>query len=83
MSEVERAWMKVRTDDRWVPYSLRHLCATTWLHAVVPVAEVARRLGHSPDVLLRTYAHCPPTAVALGNSRIEAALASVPAVAAR
>lgn len=37
-------------------YDLRHAAATMMLHAGVPPAEVARRLGHSIDVLLRVYA---------------------------
>ena len=39
-----------------VPYDLRHTAATVMLRARVPLAEVARRLGHSVDVLLRVYA---------------------------
>lgn len=39
-----------------VPYDLRHTAATTMLRAGVPLPEVARRLGHSIDVLLRVYA---------------------------
>lgn len=39
-----------------VPYDLRHTAATVMLRAGVPLAEVARRLGHSTDVLLRVYA---------------------------
>jgi site-specific recombinase XerD len=39
-----------------VPYDLRHLAATTMLRAGVPLAEAARRLGHSIDVLLCVYA---------------------------
>lgn len=38
------------------PYDLRHTAATVMLRARVPLAEVARRLGHSVDVLLRVYA---------------------------
>ncbi|MFG2412089.1 hypothetical protein [Streptomyces goshikiensis] len=32
------------------PYGLRHTCITTWLNVGVPVAEVARRVGNSPEV---------------------------------
>jgi integrase len=39
-----------------VPYDLRHTAATVMIRAGVPLAEVARRLGHSVDVLLRVYA---------------------------
>lgn len=37
-------------------YDLRHAAATMMLRAAVPPAEVARRLGHSVDVLMRVYA---------------------------
>ena len=37
-------------------YDLRHAAATLMLRANVPPAEVARRLGHSVDVLMRVYA---------------------------
>lgn len=38
------------------PYDLRHSAATSMLRAGVAPSEVARRLGHSVDVLLRVYA---------------------------
>jgi len=37
-------------------YDLRHAAATMMLRASVPPAEVALRLGHSVDVLMRVYA---------------------------
>jgi integrase len=37
------------------PYTLRHMCATLMLGNGVAVGEAARRLGHSPKVLLDTY----------------------------
>ena len=37
-------------------YDLRHTAATTMLRAGVMPSEVARRLGHSVDVLMRVYA---------------------------
>jgi len=40
------------------PHSLRHRRATLWLQEGIPVAEVARRLGHSNvSQTLDTYAH--------------------------
>ena len=39
----------VRVDD------CRHVCATTWLRAGVPLGEVARRPGHSVETLVGTY----------------------------
>ena len=40
------------------PYDLRHACASLWLNSGVPATEVAERLGHSVDVLLKIYAKC-------------------------
>jgi integrase len=41
-------------------HTLRHTHATWLLGANTPVADVAARLGHSPVVLLNTYAHAVP-----------------------
>lgn len=40
------------------PYDLRHACITRWLNAGVPIAEVARRVGNSPEVIHRRYHGC-------------------------
>jgi integrase len=57
-------WVRARTK-LWPPghalqattvYDFRHSAATVMLRAGVPPAEVARRLGHSVDVLMRVYA---------------------------
>jgi integrase len=37
------------------PYDCRHFAATSWLHAGVPLGEVARRMGHSVETLVSTY----------------------------
>lgn len=37
------------------PYDLRHACTTRWLNAGVLIAEVARRVGNSPEVIHRRY----------------------------
>ena len=37
------------------PYDCRHFAATCWLHAGVPLREVARRMGHSVETLVATY----------------------------
>lgn len=59
-----RVWSRARTK-LWpaghplataTVYDLRHAAATMMLRAAVPPAEVARRLGHSVDVLMRVYA---------------------------
>lgn len=38
------------------PYDLRHAYATLLLNSGVPVQEVARRMGNSPDVIWKVYA---------------------------
>jgi integrase len=40
------------------PYDLRHACITRWLNGGVPIAEVARRVGNSPEVIHRRYHGC-------------------------
>ncbi|WP_329290429.1 tyrosine-type recombinase/integrase [Streptomyces sp. NBC_01455] len=49
-----------RTDSPLAgrPYDLRHACITRWLNAGVPIAEVARRVGNSPEVIHRRYHGC-------------------------
>ena len=59
-----RPWRQLRAE-RWpaghpladtVPYDLRHTAATMMLRAGVMPSEVARRLGHSVEMLMRIYA---------------------------
>jgi integrase len=56
------------------PYDLRHSGVTLALNAGVPAPEVARRAGHSVDVLLRVYAGCIDCQDDLWNQRISHAL---------
>ncbi len=56
------------------PYDLRHTCITNWLNAGVPVAEVARRAGNSPEVIHRRYEGCIDGHVELNNKKIEKAM---------
>lgn len=59
-----KAWSRARSHLWPTPhplsgaraYDLRHSAATTMLSAGVNPAEVARRLGHSIDMLMRVYA---------------------------
>lgn len=74
ISNWGRAWRAARGDKPWRLYDLRHACATTWLGAGVPIGTVARRMGHSPDVLLRVYAGALTGDDEIANSRIEAVL---------
>ena len=52
------AWRSVCSNPDWVPYSLRHTAATTWLTLGGNPAEIARRLGNSVEVLMSTYVNC-------------------------
>lgn len=56
------------------PYDLRHSGVTLALNAGVPAPEVARRAGHSVEVLLRVYAGCIDGQDQLWNGRIDDAL---------
>ncbi|WP_436788579.1 tyrosine-type recombinase/integrase [Yinghuangia sp. YIM S10712] len=56
------------------PYDLRHACASLWLNSGVPAPEVAERLGHSVDVLLKIYAKCIDGQRETVNKRIAEAL---------
>lgn len=56
------------------PYHLRATCITNWLRAGLPVAEVARRAGNSPEVIHRRYAGCIDDSEAENNRRIEMAM---------
>lgn len=57
-------------------YDCRHAAATTWLAAGVPLGEVAKRLGHSVETLVRNYVGAIDSDESLANQRIESALAS-------
>jgi integrase len=52
------------------PYDLRHACVSQWLNSGVPAPEVARRAGHSVEVLLKIYAKCIDGQEAEMNERI-------------
>lgn len=52
------------------PYDLRHACITRWLNAGVPIAEVARRVGNSPEVIHRRYHGCIDGHEEVANEKI-------------
>ncbi|MFJ2635997.1 tyrosine-type recombinase/integrase [Streptomyces sp. NPDC087422] len=56
------------------PYDLRHACITRWLNAGVPIAEVARRVGNSPEVIHRRYHGCIDGHEEVANAKIAKAL---------
>ncbi|MER5889897.1 site-specific integrase [Streptomyces sp. NPDC001941] len=53
------------------PYDGRATCITDWLRSGLPVAEVARRAGTSPEVIDRHYAGCVDNSEAEDNKKIE------------
>lgn len=54
-------WIREASQEagvrRWTPKGLRHLAVTRMLTAGIDVATAASITGHSPEVLLRSYAH--------------------------
>ncbi|MFJ2827415.1 tyrosine-type recombinase/integrase [Streptomyces sp. NPDC087263] len=56
------------------PYDLRHACITRWLNAGVPIAEVARRVGNSPEVIHRRYHGCIDGHEEVANAEIAKSL---------
>lgn len=66
-SNLGRAWERARGANTWRVYDLRHACATLWLRQGVPVGTTAQWLGHSPQVLLKTY-----TGILSGDNEIAA-----------
>ncbi|WP_434096191.1 hypothetical protein [Streptosporangium roseum] len=56
------------------PYDLRHAALSLWLNAGVPATEVAKRAGHSVEVLHRVYAKCMEGQQERMNGKISSAL---------
>ncbi|WP_079062246.1 tyrosine-type recombinase/integrase [Streptomyces griseoruber] len=56
------------------PYDGRATCITDWLRSGLPVAEVARRAGTSPEVIDRHYAGCLDNSEEENNRKIEKAM---------
>ncbi|MEM7341845.1 MAG: site-specific integrase [Actinomycetota bacterium] len=74
-----KVWLRLRSSV-WpeghvaadaVPYDLRHSAASMMIRAGVPLGEISRRLGHSVDVLLRTYAGVFESDLIEANSKID------------
>ena len=53
------------------PYDLRHAAVSLWLNGGVSPTEIAKRAGHSVEVLLRVYAKCVHGQEEIANQRIE------------
>ncbi|MDB4873120.1 MAG: integrase family protein [Gemmatimonadales bacterium] len=58
------------------PYDLRHAAVTTWLNAGVPAPEIAKRVGHSEEMLWKVYAGCIDGDEDRVNKLIEAAIST-------
>lgn len=75
-----RAWHRALRSIDHEPlrlYDCRHAAATTWLNAGVPLGDIARRLGHSVDVLVSTYVGALRGDEAVANEMIERYLGDV------
>jgi integrase len=59
------------------PYDLRHAAVSLWLNGGVSPTEIAKRAGHSVEVLLRVYAKCVHGQEEIANQRIEEILAPI------
>lgn len=77
-----RAWHRALAAVGQEPlrvYDCRHAAATTWLRAGVPLAETARRLGHSVETLVSNYVGALDDEEHIGNTRIESILGATSA----
>jgi integrase len=82
-SNVNRVWTRAKraTFDEGDPllksrvYDLRHANASNLLAAGMPLAETARRLGHSIETLVRIYAKSFPADIAAADERLKERLA--------
>ncbi|MDW4904581.1 site-specific integrase [Streptomyces sp. ADMS] len=62
---------KLHTPLGRKPYDARATCITDWLRSGLPVAEVARRAGTSPEVIHRHYAGVVDNSEEENNRKIE------------
>ncbi len=73
-SNWARAWHRALESVGQKPlrvYDCRHAAATTWLRAGMPLAETARRLGHSVETLVSTYVGALDDEQHIANQRID------------
>ena len=76
-SNWARAWHRALESVGQRPmriYDCRHAAATTWLRAGMPLAETARRLGHSVETLVSTYVGALDDEEHVGNQRVDTIL---------
>jgi integrase len=72
-----RAWHRALASVGQKPlrvYDCRHAAATTWLRAGMPLAETARRLGHSVETLVSTYVGALDDEEHIANQRVDTIL---------
>ena len=73
-SNWARAWHRALLSVGQKPmrvYDCRHAAATTWPRAGMPLAETARRLGHSVETLVSTYVGALDDEEHTANQRID------------
>ncbi|MEO6494356.1 MAG: site-specific integrase [Ilumatobacteraceae bacterium] len=73
-SNWARAWHRALESIGGPPlriYDCRHAAATTWLRAGMPLAETARRLGHSVETLVSTYVGALDDEQHIANQRMD------------
>ena len=76
-SNWARAWHRALESVGQKPmrvYDCRHAAATTWLRAGMPLAETARRLGHSVETLVSTYVGALDDEEHIANQRVDTIL---------
>ena len=76
-SNWARAWHRALESIGQRPmriYDCRHAAATTWLRAGMPLAETARRLGHSVETLVSTYVGALDDEEHVANQRVDTIL---------
>jgi integrase len=76
-SNWARAWHRALKSVGLKPlrvYDCRHAAATTWLRAGMPLAETARRLGHSVETLVSTYVGALDDEEHIANLRVDTIL---------
>ena len=76
-SNWARAWHRALESVGQRPmriYDCRHAAATTWLRAGMPLAETARRLGHSVETLVSTYVGALDDEEHIANQRVDSIL---------
>ncbi len=74
----EKAWAKLRVklqmahDNQFVPYCLRHTCATRLAQAGVPLAAIQKWMGHKTIGITMKYIHLAPSDLNVGVMALNA-----------